>query len=42
MHVKKNYFFVPTLFYEKSHAKLSKNEPVCTYKEGWCVRLGQD
>ena len=25
----------------KSHSKLSKNEPVCIYKEGWCVRLDQ-
>ena len=27
---------------KKSHSKLSKNEPVCVFKEGWCVRLGQE
>ena len=27
---------------KKSHSKLSKNEPVCICKEGWCVRLGQE
>ena len=26
--------------YEKSHSKLSKNERVCVFKKGWCVRLG--
>ena len=27
---------------KKSHSKLSKNEPVCMCKEGWCVGLGQE
>ena len=27
---------------KKSHSKLSNNEPVSMYKEGWCVRLGQE
>ena len=35
-------FFLPTQFYEKSCSKLSKNEPVSTFKEIWCVGLGQE
>ena len=27
---------------KKNHFKLSKNEPVCMFKGGWCVRLGRD
>ena len=27
---------------KKSHSKLSKNEPVCMCKEGWCIGLGQE
>ena len=27
---------------EKSHFKLSNNEPLCMCKESWCVRLGQE
>ena len=27
---------------KKSHSRLSKNEPVCMCKEGWCVGLGQE
>ena len=27
---------------KKSCAKLSKNELVCMYKEGWCVGLRQE
>ena len=38
----KNYFFLPTQSYEKSHSKLSKNETVCMCKEGWCFGLGQE
>ena len=34
-------FFLPPQFYEKSHSKLPKNEPVFICKEGWCVRLRQ-
>ena len=41
MHVKKQYFFLPPYYYVKSHSKLSKNEPVCMCKEGWCIGLGQ-
>ena len=34
MHLKKNYFFLPPKFYEKSHSKLSKNEPEISHKLG--------
>ena len=27
---------------KKGHSKLSKNEPVCMCKRGWCVGLGQE
>ena len=27
---------------KKSHSKLSKNEPVCICKEGWCFGLEQE
>ena len=27
---------------KKSHSTLSKNKPVCTCREGWCVGLGQE
>ena len=26
----------------KSHSKLSKNEPVCICEESWCLGLGQE
>ena len=26
---------------KKSYSELSKNEPVCICKEGWCVGLGE-
>ena len=34
--------FPATMVYEKSQLKLSKKEPVCTFKESWCVGLGQE
>ena len=41
-HLKKNYFLCHHNFMKKRNSKLSKNEPVCICKEGWCVILGQE
>ena len=37
----KNFFSATKVLQKKNHSKLSKNEPVCIWKEGWCFRLGQ-
>ena len=41
-HLKLHYFFYQHNFMKKSCSKLSKNEPVSTFKEIWCVGLGQE
>ena len=38
----KEIFFLPRWFFDRSHSKLSENEPLCICKKGWCVRLGQE
>lgn len=29
-------------FIKKTYSTLSKNEPACMYKEGWCLGLRQE
>ena len=41
-HLKLHYFFYQHNFMKKVVLKLSKNEPVSTFKEIWCVGLGQE